>query len=214
LKSDKITVSIGLSNNIFSVGLCALLKDITFISKIHTLESGKKCSISKLAQLSESILLVDLNMLYNMLPATEEVQKWPRIILLDTNCGKENIISAILKKKLRGVIPVDADTGLLLKVLKKVSNGEICIDNTTIKNLIDGVNKMDKGVYTALTNREREIVALIGQGYRNKEIARELYICEPTVKTHLYRIFQKLNIKNRCELVAISIKDSSPVVSM
>jgi len=196
------------------MGLCAILEDMKYVSEVRLLDSDKACSSVKLEKLCDSILLVDLNTLYNILPAPEKVKQWPQVILLDTNCGKENTITAILKKKLSGVVPVNADAGLLLKVLKKVACGEVWIDNSTIKSLIDGVNNMDNGVCRVLTNREREIVALIGQGYRNKEIAKELYICEPTVKTHLFRIFQKLNIKNRSELVAISIKENSSAASI
>jgi DNA-binding NarL/FixJ family response regulator len=51
-------------------------------------------------------------------------------------------------------------------------------------------------------------VTLIGQGYRNKEIANKLYISEPTVKTHLQHIFQKLGVKNRSQLITFAIKNS------
>jgi len=214
MTTDKIKVSLGFSNNLFSIGVCGILEDMASIAVSDLLESGVECTAGRLEELNDNILLVDLNTLYNTLPPPEEVENWPRVVLLDTNCGRENIISAILKKKLRGVIPVNADAGLLLRMLKKVALGEVWIDNKTVKNLIDGVNNMDKGECGVLTDREREIVGLIGEGYRNKEIAKKLHICEPTVKTHLYRIFQKLNIKNRSELVAIALKDSSPMVSL
>jgi len=53
------------------------------------------------------------------------------------------------------------------------------------------------------------VVGLVGQGYRNREIAEKLCISEPTVKTHLQRIFHKLDIQNRPQLITFAIKNQS-----
>jgi len=55
-----------------------------------------------------------------------------------------------------------------------------------------------------LTSREKEIIELVAKGYRNKEIADKLFISLDGVKKHIYRIFQKLDIKNRVELVNLA----------
>lgn len=210
MKTDRIKVSVAFSNNLFSLGVCGLLEGVSSVAVTDLIECCAGCTPERLEGLHDNILLVDLTTLYNTLPSPEEVKRWPRVVLLDTNCGKENILTAIMKKKLYGVLPVDADSEQLMRMLEKVAMGEVWIDNKTVKDIIDGVNTMYRGECDSLTNREREIVALIGEGYRNKEIAKKLHICEPTVKTHLYRIFQKLNIKNRSELVAIAIKEIPP----
>ncbi len=54
-----------------------------------------------------------------------------------------------------------------------------------------------------LTKRERELVELIYQGKSNKEIAEELFLSESTVKTHIYNIFRKMEVKNRIEVICI-----------
>ena len=51
-------------------------------------------------------------------------------------------------------------------------------------------------------------MALIGEGFRNKEIAQKLNISEPTVKSHLTRIFQKLNVRTRSELISYAVKNN------
>jgi DNA-binding CsgD family transcriptional regulator len=53
------------------------------------------------------------------------------------------------------------------------------------------------------------VVGLVGQGYRNREIAEKLCISEPTVKTHLQRIFQKLDIQNRPQLITFAIRNQA-----
>jgi len=214
MKRDKtIKVSVAFSNNLFSFGVCGLLENMPSITITDLIDSSLECDPERLEGLHDNIVLVDLQTLYNRMPPPENVKKWPRIVLLDTDCGRQNISSAIVKKKLCGVVPVDADAELLLRMLKKVSAGEVWIDNKTVRNILDGMNNIGNTGCEALTKREREIVNLIGQGYRNKEIAEELHICEPTVKTHLYRIFQKLKIKSRSELIAIALKENSPPFS-
>ena len=56
-----------------------------------------------------------------------------------------------------------------------------------------------------LTRREREIVTLIAQGYRNKETAERLFISERTVKNHLHNIFTKLGVGDRLELALYAV---------
>jgi len=61
----------------------------------------------------------------------------------------------------------------------------------------------DVAVQFSLTKRERELVELIYQGKSNKEIAEELFLSESTVKTHIYNIFRKMDVKNRIEVIRI-----------
>ena len=56
-----------------------------------------------------------------------------------------------------------------------------------------------------LSNREREIVALVAQGFKNKEIAERMFISEQTVKNHLHNIFDKLGVSDRLELALYAI---------
>ncbi len=57
-----------------------------------------------------------------------------------------------------------------------------------------------------LSNREREIVALVAQGFKNKEIAERMFIGEQTVKNHLHNVFDKLGVSDRLELALYAIR--------
>ena len=59
---------------------------------------------------------------------------------------------------------------------------------------------------SALSAREVQVVRLIGRGYRNKEIAAELQITEETVKVHVRRLFEKLNVNDRTAAVRIALR--------
>ena len=86
--------------------------------------------------------------------------------------------------------------------------GELWIDRVSFNDLLSGMNALGNDKLSMMSGREKEIIALVGQGFRNKEIAGRLNISEPTVKTHLGRIFQKLNVRTRSELVSYSIKNN------
>jgi DNA-binding NarL/FixJ family response regulator len=200
-----IKVIIAFNNMLFAKGVCNLLESDDVIKVVDVLEAGTKCSSEKLESVKPDVVLVDFTTLYNAFSDTDTSKTG--FILLDTDCGRDNIVSAILKKKLKGVLLSDATPTLLKKGIKAVAKGEVWIDKTTVKTLLYGINALKKTKTATLSNREKEIVALIGQGYRNKEIASKLFISEPTVKTHLQRIFKKLDIKNRSQLITFAIKN-------
>lgn len=101
---------------------------------------------------------------------------------------------------------------VLIKAIEKVHNGEAWIESVTMARILremwqgkvrSGENvqpKFGKRNVHRLTEREREVVALIGERLQNKQIADRLFVCEATVRHHLTSIYDKLNIKNRIEL--------------
>jgi len=97
----------------------------------------------------------------------------------------------------------------LIKAIEKVHTGEVWLESVTMARLIremwQGQDKTDQPNHngsklTRLTEREREITALIGERLQNKQIAERLFVCEATVRHHLTSIYDKLSIKNRFEL--------------
>lgn len=101
---------------------------------------------------------------------------------------------------------------VLIKAIGKVQAGEAWIESVTMARLLremwQGKVRSGEGVQsqpsrrniTKLTEREREVVVLIGERLQNKQIADRLFVCEATVRHHLTSIYDKLNLKNRFEL--------------
>lgn len=101
---------------------------------------------------------------------------------------------------------------VLIKAIEKVHMGEAWIESVTMARLLremwqgkvrSGENSQShpgKRNLTRLTEREREVVSLIGERLQNKQIADRLFVCEATVRHHLTSIYDKLNVKNRFEL--------------
>lgn len=69
-------------------------------------------------------------------------------------------------------------------------------------------NQVTNPNISPLTKREKDVLLLVMQGYTNKEIADSLYVTEITVKTHLFSIFKKLNVKNRTKAAIVARENS------
>jgi DNA-binding NarL/FixJ family response regulator len=103
---------------------------------------------------------------------------------------------------------------LIVKSIRKVNAGEIWLDSRTTAAVMrqfaspqEGGPTNGKGARerSPLSAREREIVGLVAQGYKNKEMAEKMFISEQTVKNHLHNIFDKLGVSDRLELALYAI---------
>ncbi len=103
---------------------------------------------------------------------------------------------------------------LLKYIQKEKENTELVYEELKIAydNLKDEqgkikINPEEKEKIHSLTDREREICSLIAQGKNNKEISKELYLSEGTVKNHITNIFNKLELRDRTQLAVYSLKN-------
>jgi DNA-binding NarL/FixJ family response regulator len=137
-----------------------------------------------------------------------------RIIMMISDDGKEDFVDAI-RQGCSGIVPKKTSTELLLKSIRKVHAGEIWLDRMSTADVIRRLSKKGSGNVAArqglreqgaaLSTREREIVGLIAQGFKNKDMAERLFISEQTVKNHLHNIFDKLGVSDRLELALYAI---------
>jgi DNA-binding NarL/FixJ family response regulator len=127
----------------------------------------------------------------------------PDILLLDLRMPEKDGLGA------RGVVLKQSASDLLLKSIRKVADGEIWLDNRMTSEVIDAFKKSaeagSRREKPLLSDREKEIVQLVAQGFRNREIGEKLFISEQTVKNHLHNIFDKLGVSDRLELALYAI---------
>ena len=102
-----------------------------------------------------------------------------------------------LSLKVNGIAMKNNDPALLLDCLDAVRGGRRWLDPDVEERAAE---LAESGPFTALSPRERQLVALVGRGMRNREIAAELGITEGTVKVYLHALFDKLGVANRTEL--------------
>jgi DNA-binding NarL/FixJ family response regulator len=98
----------------------------------------------------------------------------------------------------------------LLKAIERVGQGEVWFDQSMIAGLLSAAASIAGGQdvvrMAMLTKREREIILLVSEGLRNKQVADRLFISETTVRHHLTSIFSKLGVSNRLDLVVYSYR--------
>lgn len=107
-----------------------------------------------------------------------------------------------------GVVLKEDAADLLLKAIEKVYKGEAWLDRVTVGNLLwqlssqsrDSIDPRAQKI-SSLTEREREVIALIAEGLKNRQIAERLFISPTTVTHHLSSIYSKLGVADRLELV-------------
>jgi two-component system response regulator NreC len=91
-----------------------------------------------------------------------------------------------------------------------VHDGGIYVHHSMAASLTEKLREspepMDRDPFQTLTNRELEILTYLAQGYTNKEIAEKVFLSVKTVETHRSKIYSKLDIESRAELVHFAIK--------
>jgi two-component system nitrate/nitrite response regulator NarL len=112
-----------------------------------------------------------------------------------------DLVFKTLEFGVRGIVQRTAQPEQLADSLKKVAGGEMQIGFGSSHDAVQLNRKV------SLTPREREIVGLLRQGLRNKQIGAEMNITEGTVKIYLFRLFHKLGVRNRFELASSAIPD-------
>ena len=180
-------------------------------------EDGREV-IDKVQELDPDVLLLDLRMPnldgLSALQALQQTNKRTRIIVLTASEDKNEFVQA-MKLGCSGIVLKQTAPDLIVKSIRKVHAGEIWLDSHTTAAVMrqfqtgpeaGGSAGGGKGrERSPLSAREREIVALVAQGYKNKEMAEKMFISEQTVKNHLHNIFDKLGVSDRLELALYAI---------
>ncbi|OFW17563.1 MAG: hypothetical protein A3H27_04975 [Acidobacteria bacterium RIFCSPLOWO2_02_FULL_59_13] len=120
----------------------------------------------------------------------------------DTEAGEE-IIEA-MRLGARGFLAKDAPPELFFKCIRKVHRGEIWLNSRLTEAVMAALGTRaetpTEQTNTGLSPREMDVIQLVVQGYKNKDIAEKLFISEKTVKNHLSAVFNKLGVSDRLEM--------------
>ena len=211
-KQRKIKIALADDHTIFRDGLRRLLQLEPDFDIVAEAEDGSDVP-DILRDQSPDILLLDLKMPgldgLSVLQRLQAQKHKTKIIVLTASDDEGEYVQA-MKYGTCGIVLKQTATDLLIKSIRKVYEGEIWLDAKTTAAVMrqfaspadPGPRERDK---PRLSNREREIVALVAQGFKNKEIAERMFISEQTVKNHLHNIFDKLGVSDRLELALYAI---------
>jgi len=219
---SKIRIVVADDHPIFRDGLCKLLALEEDFEVVAQAQDGRQV-LDVLQQHEPDILLLDLKMPgldgLATLQRLQVAKNKTRVIVLTASDDKNEFVQA-MKLGTSGIVLKQTATELLIKSIRKVHAGEIWLDSHTTAAVIRQFVANDEQPAapaqpaprdrerSPLSQREREIVALVAQGFKNKEMAEKMFISEQTVKNHLHNIFDKLGVSDRLELALYAIHNN------
>jgi DNA-binding NarL/FixJ family response regulator len=219
---SKIRIVVADDHPIFRDGLCKLLALEEDFEVIAQAQDGREV-LEILQQCEPDILLLDLKMPgldgLATLQRLQQSRNKTRVIVLTASDDKNEFVQA-MKLGTSGIVLKQTATELLIKSIRKVHAGEIWLDSHTTAAVIRQFVAAEEPLAppappaarererSPLSQREREIVALVAQGFKNKEMAEKMFISEQTVKNHLHNIFDKLGVSDRLELALYAIHNN------
>ncbi|MFF0448482.1 response regulator [Streptomyces sp. NPDC004609] len=126
-----------------------------------------------------------------------------KVLVLTTYDTDSDTLPAI-EAGATGYLLKDAPREELFTAVRAAADGRTVLSPAVASRLVSRVRTPSAPGHEGLTAREREVLVLVARGTSNREIARELFISEATVKTHLTHIFGKLGAKDRAAAVAVA----------
>jgi len=211
--STKSKIVLAEDHTILREGLKSLLSSSQDFEVIGEAGDGRE-AIRCVEKLKPDLILIDLSMpRMNGMEAIREIRrlsKEVRILVLTVHKSEEYIL-ATFKAGADGYVLKEATHEELLMAIKSVLKGKSYISPEISEKVLEGYLEGRKRLksqtsWETLTSREREILKLIAEGYKNKEIAQELCISVKTVEKHRSNLMEKLNLHNVQALTAFAIE--------
>ncbi len=195
-------------------GLCSMLESTGIYEIVGQAENGLE-AIQAVEKQQPDLLIQDISMpKFNGLSVIRDLKsRYPqtKIIVLTVH-DSEEYLREVFQAGANGYCVKKGDFKELLTAIDTVMKGKPYVSPHITQPLLDNFLKIHPGEETlstgwnALTNREKDILKLVGEGYQNKQIAGFLCISPKTVEKHRANLMTKLNLHNSSELTAYAIK--------
>ncbi len=175
-------------------------------------------AIQLTADLQPDVVVMDVRMPgVSGVEATRQIKEtYPDMaVLVLTAHDDDEYVFALLQAGANGYLLKTAEADELVKAIRTVNSGQLAlspmvagkvVSQFTSGNTLPEVLSNIQHDYGGLTEREMDILRLVGKGLTNKEIGRSLYISDRTVQAHLSNIFSKLNVSSRTEAVMYAVR--------
>jgi DNA-binding NarL/FixJ family response regulator len=212
-----VTISVGIADDqqLIRLGLRVLIESEDDLELSWEAEDGRQ-ALELTRRLPPDVILMDIRMpVLDGIQALRQIADDPalaavRVVVLTTFESDEYVFDA-LRSGAAGFLIKDAEPADLLRAVRLAAAGESLLSPSVARRVIDSLrgrpepraSRTAPGLGT-LTEREREVLALIGEGLNNDEIGRRLFVSPATARTHVSRAMTKLGARDRAQLVVIA----------
>ena len=196
-------------------GFRMILDDQSDIEVVGEASDGQQ-GVEAARRLSPDIVVMDIRMpVLDGIEATRRIVRDgvapdARVLVLTTFDADENVIEA-LRAGASGFLLKDVTPADLVVAIKTIAAGDALLSPTVTRRLLDRfsdrlppVNDERSIALRDLTEREVEVLKLVARGLSNREIAEQLVLAEPTVKTHVSHVLDKLDLRDRAQAVVLA----------
>ena len=204
--SSRIRVIIVDDHEIVRNGLSVFLETCEDLQLVGEASNGAE-AIRLCADLQPDVVVMDLVMPeVGGIEATRVIRRNhpdTQVVAL-TSFENDELVPAVLKAGAISYLLKNVSIDELADGIRKAHHGQTTLSPEATQALIESVSRPSPQY--DLSEREREVLGLIVQGYNNREIGEQLYISRSTVKNHVSNIFSKLNVDSRSEAVALALQ--------
>lgn len=211
--SAKIRVLIAEDHTIVREGIRLILEAQADMDVVGEASDGQE-AVDRARKLQPDIVLMDISMPgMDGLEATRQIRReLPNAHVVGlTVHDSDAYFFRMLEAGASGYVLKGAPSADLLAAIRGAHNGSVFLHPSLIGRLVgDYLRRVHQGEtsdsYNTLSEREKEVLRLLGEGHTNQEIARRLHLSMSTVQTHRSHIMEKLNLQNRAELIKYALR--------
>ena len=164
-------------------------------------------ALAKMPVLAPELILMDVRMdKMNGIEACREIKsRYPDVrVLMLTSYADDEAVAASVMAGASGYLLKNVSRAELLRAIRLAAAGQSLLDSNVTKQVMERLQVQAPG--NELTEREREVLALVARGYTNKQIAEALYVTEKTARNHVSHILEKLGLARRSEAAAFAVE--------
>jgi DNA-binding NarL/FixJ family response regulator len=180
--------------------------------------TGEACNgrelLARIETSAPDVVVMDINMPeLNGIEATRKLHAHhPHIKIIGLSVHtKGRMVSEMLKAGANGYVPKTCAVAELLTAIRTVMNGKVYVSPDVLGEVMEvrlnGSSDKETSVFTKLTEREREVLQLLAEGFATKEIASKLCLSVPTIHTHRQHLMQKTGARSIADLVRYAIRE-------
>ena len=210
---DMIRVALADDQQLIRGGFRSLLEAEPDLEVVGEAGTGRE-AVALVTETRPDVVLMDIRMPDgDGLWATEQIVADPALdgthVVVVTTFELDEYVAQAIRAGASGFLVKDTEPVELIRAVRVVAGGEALLSPRVTKRLLERVagtlrDAPDDARLSTLTDREREVLALVGQGLTNQEIGTALFLSPLTAKTHVSRIMSKLLARDRVQLVVVA----------